>query len=48
MGVFEKMTDDLYEDILALEPVLFEEVPLTLEDIFSSHFTNESDYQLFQ
>lgn len=48
VGVFEKMTDDLYEDILALEPVLFEEVPLTLEDIFSSHFTNESDYQLFQ
>lgn len=48
IGVFEKMTDELYEEILTLDPVLFEEVPLTLEDIFSSHFTRESDYQLFQ
>lgn len=47
IGVFEKMTDELYEGILSLDPVLFEEVPLTLEDIFSSHFTKESDYQLF-
>lgn len=47
VGVFEKMTDNLYEDILALDPVLFEEVPLTLEDIFASQFTTESDYQLF-
>lgn len=47
IGIFDKMTDDLYEEILALDPVLFDEVPLTLEDIFASQFTNESDYQLF-
>ena len=48
IGVFDKMTDALYEEILMLEPVLFDEVPLTLEDIFSSEFTKEDDYQLFQ
>lgn len=47
IGIFDKMTDDLYEEILAINPVLFEEVPVTLEDIFSSHFIDEADYQLF-
>lgn len=47
IGIFENLDDDLYEAILAKDPVLFEEVPLTLEDLFSSHFTSEVDYQLF-
>ena len=47
IALFEKMTEELYEEILSLNPVLFEEVPLTLEDIFSSQFADESDYQLF-
>ncbi|MEG0549940.1 MAG: ABC transporter ATP-binding protein [Vagococcus sp.] len=47
IGIFENLTDELYESILEKDPVLFEEVPLTLEDLFSSQFTSESDYQLF-
>lgn len=47
IAVFEKMTDELFEEILSYDPVLFEEVPLTLEDIFSSQFVDEADYQLF-
>lgn len=47
IAVFDKMTDELYEEILSYQPVLFEEVPLTLEDIFSSQFAHEADYQLF-
>ena len=47
LSSMEKMTEELYEEILSLNPVLFEEVPLTLEDIFSSQFADESDYQLF-
>lgn len=47
IGIFEQLEDELYEAILATDPVLFEEVPLTLEDLFSSRFTSEIDYQLF-
>lgn len=47
VGIFENLTDELYEAILEKEPVLFEEVPVSLEDLFSSQFTDESDYQLF-
>lgn len=47
IAIFENLDNDLHEAILAKNPVLFEEVPLTLEDLFSSHFTSEIDYQLF-
>lgn len=47
IGIFEDMTEELYADIQSLDPVLFEELPINLEDIFASNFTNESDYQLF-
>lgn len=47
IGIFEQLDEQLYENILALNPVLFEEVPMSLEDLFSSQFTDETDYQLF-
>ncbi len=47
VGIFENLSDELYEEILSKDPVLFEEVVITLEDLFSSQFTAESDYQLF-
>ena len=47
IGIFESLDEQLYEEILALDPVLFDEVQMNLEDLYSSQFTDESDYQLF-
>ena len=48
IGLFKELTPELEEQIHDLQPVLFEELPITLEDLFSSNLTNESDFQLFE
>ena len=41
-ALFENFTDELANKIHALEPIVFEELPLTLEDLFEANLTNES------
>lgn len=48
IAVFEEYTSELEEKIQAVEPVLFEELPLSLEDLFEANLSRESDYQLFE
>lgn len=47
VGLFKELTPELDEAIHQLNPVLFEELPISLEDLFSSNLTEESDFQLF-
>lgn len=47
IGIFEDMTEELQREILQLEPALFEEMPITLEDLFAANLTKDSDYVLF-
>lgn len=44
---FPNYTDELAQQIAALEPVLCEPLPITLEDIFEANLINEQDYQVF-
>ncbi|MGX7262525.1 ATP-binding cassette domain-containing protein [Enterococcus crotali] len=46
-AIFENYTDELKSLIQAEQPILFEELPLTLEDVFEVNLTNEeTDYSL--
>ncbi|MDR0920898.1 MAG: ABC transporter ATP-binding protein [Lactobacillales bacterium] len=45
--VIEQYTDELETQIKALDPVVFEELPLTLEDMFEVNLTKEADFQLY-
>ncbi|MGM0124912.1 ABC-2 type transport system ATP-binding protein [Enterococcus sp. AZ194] len=47
IAVFENYTEEVEQQIREIEPVLFEELPLTLEDLFEANLSQESDYQLF-
>ncbi|MFW7432520.1 ABC transporter ATP-binding protein [Vagococcus carniphilus] len=47
VGLFKEITPVLKEEINRIEPVLFEEIPITLEDLFSANLTDEQDFQLF-
>lgn len=47
VGLFNEITPELDAQINELNPILFEELPITLEDLFTSNLTEESDYQLF-
>lgn len=47
IGLFKEITPVLREEINQIEPVLFEEIPITLEDLFSANLTDEQDFQLF-
>jgi ABC-2 type transport system ATP-binding protein len=40
--LFENFTEELANKINALEPIVFEELPLTLEDLFEANLANES------
>ena len=41
-ALFEDFSDSLEQEIQALEPILFEELPLTLEDLFEANLSQES------
>jgi ABC-2 type transport system ATP-binding protein len=43
-AIFENYTDEIERMILAERPLLFEEVPLTLEDVFEVHVTREDQH----
>ncbi len=47
VGLFKEITPELEVEIQGLDPVLFEEIPITLEDLFSSNLTDEQDFELF-
>ena len=47
IGLFKEISPELDSQIHELEPVLFEELPISLEDLFSSNLTDETDFQLF-
>lgn len=44
---FHDYTPELAQQIQALEPVLCEALPITLEDLFEANLLNEADYQVF-
>lgn len=44
---FADYSDELAAQVAALDPVLCEALPITLEDIFEANLTNEQDYQVF-
>lgn len=46
--LFHDVTPELMASIEAHQPVLFEELPVRLEDLYLQHFVKEKDYQLFQ
>lgn len=46
-GLFKEITPEMQREIDQLAPVLFDEIPITLEDLFSSNLTDEADFQLF-
>ncbi|MHC5374288.1 ATP-binding cassette domain-containing protein [Enterococcus sp. LJL120] len=46
-AVFENYTPELEAQIKQLEPIVFEELPLSLEDLFEANLSREADYQLF-
>ncbi len=41
-ALFENFTDELAADIKRLDPLVFEELPLTLEDLFEANLSQES------
>jgi len=41
-ALFENFTPELAKEIQALEPILFEELPLTLEDLFEANLSQET------
>lgn len=47
IAVFENYSEELEAKIKAFEPVLYEELPLSLEDLFEANLSHEADYQLF-
>ncbi|MFC0232965.1 ATP-binding cassette domain-containing protein [Vagococcus entomophilus] len=47
IGIFPEITEYLQEKIDNEHPVLFEELPLNLEDLFVTELTEELDYKLF-
>ncbi|MEG0732896.1 MAG: ABC transporter ATP-binding protein [Vagococcus sp.] len=47
IGLFKEITPEMQQEIDQLNPVLFDEIPITLEDLFSSNLTDEADFQLF-
>lgn len=47
IALFNELTPSLEKEIQAIQPVLFEELPLSLEDLFASNLTEETDYVLF-
>ncbi|KAF1297568.1 multidrug ABC transporter [Enterococcus sp. JM4C] len=47
IAIFENYTEEVEQKIREVDPVLFEELPLTLEDLFEANLSQESDYQLF-
>jgi len=44
--VFNDYSQEIIDKIEAMQPVLNEELPLTLEDFFEANLTSEKDYQL--
>ncbi len=44
---FPDYTDVLEQELAALDPVLCETLPITLEDVFEANLINEQDYQVF-
>lgn len=46
--VFPEYTPELEAAVRALNPVLFEELPLTLEDLFRANLTQDTGYQMMQ
>ncbi|QMU08930.1 ATP-binding cassette domain-containing protein [Levilactobacillus suantsaii] len=46
--VFPDYTPELAEQLQALDPVLMEELPLTLEDLFRANLSQTAGYQLMQ
>lgn len=46
-AIFEEYTKVLEAEIKALEPLVFEELPLSLEDLFEANLSRDADYQLF-
>lgn len=47
IAVFENYTEEIERQIKEVDPVLLEELPLALEDLFEANLSRESDYQLF-
>ncbi|WP_314208362.1 ABC transporter ATP-binding protein [Vagococcus salmoninarum] len=46
--LFDELKPELLTAIKALEPVIFEELPISLEDLFASNLTTESDYHFYE
>lgn len=46
--VFPEYTDELDAQLRALQPVLFEELPLTLEDLFRANLSQDTGYQMMK
>lgn len=46
IGIFPKLSKDLLIQIELLKPVLFEELPVSLEDLFTTNLVEDDDYQL--
>lgn len=46
--VFPDYTADLDQQLRALQPVLFEELPLTLEDLFRANLATDTGYQMMK
>lgn len=46
VGIFENLTEELLAQINELNPLLFEELPISLEDLFTVNLTHEFDYDL--
>ncbi len=44
---FPDYTDKIKQELSALDPVLCEALPITLEDVFEANLINEQDYQVF-
>ncbi|SPS03404.1 ABC transporter ATP-binding protein YtrB [Latilactobacillus sakei] len=44
---FPDYTDEIAQELAALDPVLCEALPITLEDVFEANLINEQDYQVF-
>lgn len=45
-GIFSNLSKDLLTQVKLLKPLLFEELPVSLEDLFIVNLIDEQDYQL--
>lgn len=46
--VFEQYTQEIEQKISEMQPILNEELPLTLEDFFEANLANDDDYQFLE